>query len=90
MGQRVINDKKELDASVASIGNIIKSLEECEIQLKSVIKDLEENWKDSTFESDKKELISALISLLSKRDEIMQKVRSLERISGMIQNYLSK
>ena len=90
MGQRVINDKKELDASAESIGKIIKSLEECETQLKSVIRDLEENWKDSIFESDKKELISAQRSLESKKEEIKQKLSSLKIISGMIQNYLSK
>lgn len=90
MGQRVINDKKELDASASSIGKIIKSLEECETQLKAVIKDLEENWKDSVFESDKKELISAQRSLESKKEEIKQKLSSLKIISGMIQNYLSK
>lgn len=90
MGQRVINDKKELDASAASIVKIIKSLEECETQLKSVIRDLEESWKDSIFESDKKELISAQRSLESKKEEIKQKLSSLKIISGMIQNYLSK
>ena len=49
MNMSITNDEKKLRASAVSIGNIIKQLEECETQLKSITEDLKENWKDSVF-----------------------------------------
>lgn len=88
MNMSITNDEKKLRASAVSIGNIIKQLEECETQLKSITEDLKENWKDSVFEADKNKLVNTQENLKRNKVEIKKTLASIEKIAEYIKEYL--
>lgn len=84
----VVNNKELLNVAIGRIDNVLKALTECESNMLQVINDLEDNWKDDKFKSDKEELSNILNNMNRGKEEIKDTLRNAKVISDIIEEYL--
>ena len=84
----VVNNKELLNVAIGRIDNVLKALTECESNMLQVINDLEDNWKDDKFKSDKEELSNILNNMNRGKEEIKDTLRNAKVISAIIGEYL--
>ena len=85
----VVNDKELLNVAIGRIDNVLKALTECESNIRQVINDLEDNWKDDKFKSDKEELSNILNNMNRGKEEIKDTLKKAKVISDIIEEYLN-
>ncbi len=85
----VVNDKELLNIAIGRIDKVLKDLTECEKNINQVINDLEDNWKDDKFKSDKEELSNILNNMNRGKEEIKDTLRNAKVISAIIEEYLN-
>ena len=85
----VVNNKELLNVAIGRIDNVLKALTECESNIRQVINDLEDNWKDDKFKSDKEELSNILNNMNRGKEEIKDTLRNAKVISDIIEEYLN-
>ena len=84
----VVNDKELLNVAIGRIDKVLKDLTECESNIRQVINDLEDNWKDDKFKSDKEELSNILNNMNRGKEEIKDTLKKAQVISVIIGEYL--
>lgn len=84
----VVNDQELLNVAIGRIDNVLKDLTECENNIRKVINDLEDNWKDDKFKSDKEELSNILNNMNRGKEEIKGTLKNAQVISAIIGEYL--
>ena len=84
----VVNNKELLNVAIGRIDNVLKALTECESNMLQVINDLEDNWKDDKFKSDKEELSNILNNMNRGKEEIKDTLKKAQVISVIIGEYL--
>ena len=85
----VVNNKELLNVAIGRIDNVLKALTECESNMLQLINDLEDNWKDDKFKSDKEELSNILNNMNRGKEEIKDTLRNAKVISAIIEEYLN-
>lgn len=84
----VVNNQELLNVAIGRIDNVLKALTECESNMLQVINDLEDNWKDDKFKSDKEELSNILNNMNRGKEEIKDTLKKAQVISVIIGEYL--
>ena len=85
----VVNNKELLNIAIGRIDKVLKDLTECENNINQVINDLEDNWKDDKFKSDKEELSNILNNMNRGKEEIKDTLKKAKVISAIIEKYLN-
>lgn len=85
----VVNNQELLNIAIGRIDKVLKDLTECEKNINQVINDLEDNWKDDKFKSDKEELSNILNNMNRGKEEIKDTLRNAKVISAIIEEYLN-
>lgn len=84
----VVNNQELLNVAIGRIDKVLKDLTECESNIRQVINDLEDNWKDDKFKSDKEELSNILNNMNRGKEEIKDTLKKAQVISVIIGEYL--
>ena len=85
----VVNNQELLNIAIGRIDKVLKDLTECEKNINQVINDLEDNWKDDKFKSDKEELSNILNNMNRGKEEIKDTLKKAQDISVIIEEYLN-
>ena len=85
----VVNNQELLNFAIGRIDKVLKDLTECEKNINQVINDLEDNWKDDKFKSDKEELSNILNNMNRGKEEIKDTLKKARVISAIIEEYLN-
>ena len=85
----VVNNQELLNIAIGRIDKALKDLTECEKNINQVINDLEDNWKDDKFKSDKEELSNILNNMNRGKEEIKDTLKKARVISAIIEEYLN-
>ena len=85
----VVNNQELLNIAIGRIDKVLKDLTECEKNINQVINDLEDNWKDDKFKSDKEELSNILNNMNRGKEEIKDTLKKARVISAIIEEYLN-
>lgn len=84
----VVNNQELLNVAIGRIDKVLKDLTGCENNINQVINDLEDNWKDDKFKSDKEELSNILNNMNRGKEEIKDTLKKAQVISVIIGEYL--